>query len=106
VNLDDHAARAGLSAGQYASLLEMFVRATENDMTRLRSALSASQLERAAEIAHHIKGAAFSLELEDISEAAKTLETRARKGVCPDAGELTDRLSAGLASVRRILPGM
>jgi HPt (histidine-containing phosphotransfer) domain-containing protein len=79
-----------LEPGPAAALAASFLDATREDLAGLHVAVRAADAKRVAALAHHIKGAAANLEVEDIRRRAEALEMRARAGdLAPAAGLLS-----------------
>ena len=64
----------GIDRRQYTRLLGIFIRATREDLTSLRAAVSDSDADAIKHAAHHINGAAEGLELGEIAYNARFIE--------------------------------
>lgn len=92
----------GLDRQQYTRLLGIFVRATREDVNRLRSALNCGDADQITRTAHHIKGAALGLELGEIAHHARTIEVRVhRTDRAGDSLRLCDEMDRQLTSISR-----
>jgi HPt (histidine-containing phosphotransfer) domain-containing protein len=69
----------GLELAQAEALLRTLVRATREDLQGLRRAVTARQAHTVASLAHHIKGAAANLEIEELRAPAERLEALGRQ---------------------------
>ena len=101
--------RAGLASvggrvDTYCRLLRMLADRHADDMTRIRAALAAGQLDEVTRIAHSLKGAAATLGAESVRGAAREIETAARSGA--SAAEITygiERLETVLNELLTVL---
>ena len=96
MDLSGQAKKAELDIDSYKSLLATFVGATDRDLARLEQAVKEGDTPTAAGLAHHIKGAAANLELEEIRAAALCAELAGKAGnlaeVAPQVAIMTARL--------------
>jgi HPt (histidine-containing phosphotransfer) domain-containing protein len=99
MNLSELARSLDLDVEVVRKLAATFLSATEQDLLELQKALAAQDAAAVSRVAHHIKGAAAALELEDIRAEAERLERQARAGRLDD-GE------AGLAALREHLAAL
>lgn len=74
----------GLEEEDGRRLVLTFLESTEQDLLLLEQAFSKRDAEKIRATAHHIKGAASSLELKVIAEAALAIEEEARSGIIED----------------------
>lgn len=74
----------GLEEVDVRRLILSFLDSTEQDLVQLDRAFSERDAEQLRAIAHHIKGAAGSLELNEIAEAAQAIEEKVRSGNIDD----------------------
>ncbi len=86
----------GLDVESVRSLLSLFVEVTEKDLPGLERSLAAGDGPAARRIAHQIKGAAVSLGLQDIAQAAAAVSAGAAAGLGPEIA----RIRAGVADIR------
>jgi HPt (histidine-containing phosphotransfer) domain-containing protein len=77
-------------------LLATFVATTRQNLAELQQALEQRDSSAAARLAHHIKGAAAGLELEELRLEAENLEQQAREGNLEGVEGCLTRLSAHL----------
>jgi HPt (histidine-containing phosphotransfer) domain-containing protein len=80
-------------------LAATFVTASKKDLQELKQLLAAQDTEGVARVAHHIKGAAATLELEDIRGEAEALERQGRGGSLEGAALRLARLRGRLAAL-------
>jgi HPt (histidine-containing phosphotransfer) domain-containing protein len=67
-----------LEEEELSELLDLFLKTTSSELIEFQSALKEKDAQAAERMAHSIKGAAGSLGLKEIYEAAKRIETAAR----------------------------
>ncbi|HEY2928027.1 ATP-binding protein [Piscinibacter sp.] len=91
---------ASLSPQQYASLLESFFASHAGAMTRLRDTAAAGARREAGEQAHALKGAALSLGLRAVVEAAQALQQACGDAARPDLTPCLDALERHLLITR------
>ena len=70
----------GLEPGQAEELLRTLLRVSREDLEGLRLAAARADAQSVAHLAHHIKGAAANLEVEDLRAAAERLEALGKQG--------------------------
>lgn len=85
-----------LEPGRAAALAASFLRATREDLVKLQAAALAANAPRVASLAHHVKGAAASLEVEAIRSRAAALERAARAGELGCAADLLSGIESEL----------
>jgi HPt (histidine-containing phosphotransfer) domain-containing protein len=100
MNITTLAAEIGLEETEYLELLDLFIRATESDLDEIRAADRARDAGRAARAAHSIKGAAANLGLPEISEEARLIEERGRRGGLDGIDAALRSLEARLADLK------
>ncbi len=61
----------GIGEDEYIDLVKLFLKTSAEDLKKLEDAIKGEDLEQAAKVAHHIKGASLNLELQNISAAAE-----------------------------------
>ncbi len=81
--------RAALGAERGVLMIETFVETAPVQIDGIRSALAEGRAERAADLAHALRGAAGSLGLRRLADRCGALEARART---PEAAALADEL--------------
>ena len=74
----------------YDSLLNMFVDQTEPQIIDLTDAVQSRNFEKAAEIAHSIKGSAMNLRMENIHIIAKDIEGNVKGNI--DIKTITEQI--------------
>ena len=98
MDIEGIAEELGLEAEDVRRLVLTFLESTEQDILLLGEAFSEGDAEKLRAAAHHIKGAAANLELNEIAEAAKEIEDKARSGILEDPAAqlkvIQDRLDA------------
>lgn len=77
MNLKTAAEEIGISVDAYKRLCSLFIENTDRDIVKLKEALEANRQQEAADIAHHIKGAASNMDLLKMAETAKRLQLEA-----------------------------
>jgi HPt (histidine-containing phosphotransfer) domain-containing protein len=93
----------GLDLEQADALLRTLLRATREDLEGLRGAVAAQQAGSVASLAHHVKGAAANLEIEELRAAAERLETLGREGQLDGAAAELLRLERALEGLEAAL---
>jgi CheY-like chemotaxis protein/HPt (histidine-containing phosphotransfer) domain-containing protein len=94
-----------LDPGLLSSLLPPFFDEAADQLSALRRDVGHADAPAVAETAHKLKGSSASLGAARVSAIAAELETGAKRGELGDAGDLIDRLAAGLAGTREALGG-
>ena len=64
----------GMEEDEYMELIELFIETGMADLQKLQVAVNEADLEKAADIAHSVKGAALNLGLMEFFEIAKQIE--------------------------------
>ncbi len=90
----------GLEEQEVRRLYLTFLESTEKDLVLLGQAFTEQDAEKIRAAAHHIKGAAGSLELEVIAEAARRIEEKARRGMIEDPAAHIANIRTQLESIR------
>ena len=65
---------------EYMELIELFIETGRSDLKKLQSTIKMANAEKAADIAHSLKGAAVNLGLTEFIEIAKAIEKTALDG--------------------------
>jgi HPt (histidine-containing phosphotransfer) domain-containing protein len=91
----------GLGPKIVLELLQVFVVASQSDLTRIEQAIRTANMRDVAEAAHSLKGAALSFEFNDISSAARGLELAARDGAVNGAAETIEIIRVRLEAIAR-----
>ena len=68
----------GLDVEDLNELFELYIETTSTDLNQLKDALNAGDAEGAHKMAHSIKGSSGNLGLNELYEAAKEIDDRAR----------------------------
>lgn len=82
----------GLDRQEFAEYAWLFAEVASQDMGRMEKALGEGSLASVAEAAHSIKGAAATLDLEEIFSIARHIEMKARSGCAENLEEDLERL--------------
>ena len=80
MNFKELSKNLGLEEEEYFELVELFVETGMDDLNELWIAIDMSSSEKAARIAHSLKGAALNLGLNEFRELAETIGKTARAG--------------------------
>jgi len=91
----------GLSSEQFSDFLELFLEVSRKDIDSMRHSITIGDRIGAANAAHSIKGAAISLSLAPIVEAAIIAEDLARMGKLVDMREKLETI-ASVCDVMRV----
>jgi len=94
----------GLEEVDVRRLILTFLNSTEQDLVQLRRAFSERDAEQLCATAHHIKGAAGSLELNEIAAAARAIEEKVRSGIIEDSAAPIELIRSRLEVIRSQLP--
>jgi HPt (histidine-containing phosphotransfer) domain-containing protein len=100
------AAELDLDAEAVRRLVQTFLDSTETDLGELDRALRLGDAPAAARLAHHIKGAAAGLELEEIRRQAESLETQARGNALNTPQEAAAAIRSALRELHSLLPDL
>jgi HPt (histidine-containing phosphotransfer) domain-containing protein len=100
MDLNKLASELGFDIETVKGLLATFVRTSTSDLADLEVAAAAGDCPAAARLAHHIKGAAANLELNDVSAAALAVETAAKAGSVAGAAPHLAVMRARLQAIR------
>ncbi|MDI7260913.1 MAG: Hpt domain-containing protein [Thermodesulfobacteriota bacterium] len=84
MNLKESAKKLELEEEELLELVDLFLKTTSSELTELQSALEKKGFPVAERMAHSIKGAAGSLGLMDIHDAAKGIEMALRENHLTD----------------------
>ena len=76
MNLKNTAEEIGISVDAYKRLCRLFIDNTDKDIVKLKTAFDQSRLQEAADIAHHIKGAASNMDFYEMADTAKSLQLK------------------------------
>ncbi|HDQ14061.1 MAG TPA: Hpt domain-containing protein [Sediminispirochaeta sp.] len=79
MKLDTAAAEIGISLAAYKRLCRLFLDNTDRDIQTLHDALRAGDTGKISETAHHIKGAATNLDLEELADLAAEMRAHAEE---------------------------
>ncbi len=100
MNVKQKALEIGLSEKQFTGLIATFIRQTTEDLEQMDKAIQDNNRDTVRQLAHHIKGAAASLEIDRISTAALELENCAREGGEVRMHELLDVLKQSFSAFK------
>jgi HPt (histidine-containing phosphotransfer) domain-containing protein len=98
------AAELGLKEEDVRRLILTFLDSTEQDLVLLGEAFSERDAEKLHATAHHIRGAAGNLELNEIAEEARKIEEKASGGVIEDLSDSISFINSRLDMIRTDLP--
>ena len=90
----------GLEEEDVRRLVLTFLDSTEQDLVQLTQAFSDQDADKLRKTAHHIKGAAFNLELSEIAEAALAIEEKTGCGIVEDPAAHIARIRTRLDVIR------
>ncbi len=76
MNLNTIAEEIGISVEAYKRLCRIFLDNTDQDIVKLKKALLDNRLQDAADLAHHIKGAASNMDFDEMASTAKGLQLK------------------------------
>jgi len=93
-----------LEPEQAEGLLRTLLQASREDLESLRRAVAAGQADGVASLAHHIKGAAANLEIEELRAPAARLEALGRQASLAGAEAELIALEAALRNLAAALP--
>ncbi|MBS3757649.1 MAG: Hpt domain-containing protein [Desulfobacterales bacterium] len=103
MNLKHLSDKMGLDENEYIDLLYLFIDTATADLVNLKTAVSNEYMNKAAGIAHSLKGAALNMGLTDFFETAATIEAEIHRGPRADVGQLIHRLTELLADLTRMV---
>ncbi len=89
----------GLEENDALRLVQIFIEATEQDLLLLERAFADQDADQVRKLAHQIKGAASTLELTAITEAALAIEEKARSNLLEDTESRIAAIRSGLDSL-------
>jgi HPt (histidine-containing phosphotransfer) domain-containing protein len=72
------AEKLGLTNDEFLELVELFLETSATDLSRLQAAIDEGDPQKAAEVAHSIKGACGNMGFMEAYEAAREIEEGAR----------------------------
>ncbi|MHC1744699.1 MAG: Hpt domain-containing protein [Syntrophobacteraceae bacterium] len=101
IDVDRLASSIGLSPETILELLRMFVDTSYNDLNGITDGIRTGNLQQVAESAHSLKGAALSFGLNEISSAARGIETGARREALSDPKEAIALIRLRLLAIER-----
>lgn len=76
MDLNIIAEEIGISVESYKRLCRIFLDATDQDIEKLKYAFLDMRLQDAADLAHHIKGAASNMDFDEMATTAKNLQLK------------------------------
>lgn len=99
MNFKELSKNLGLEEQEYIELFELFVETGMEDLNELWVAIDMSSAEKAARIAHSLKGAALNLGLNEFRELAETIGQTARAGQMEKTAQIARTYQEKLDSV-------
>ena len=93
----------GLEEEEYRELVELFIDRGRSDLDELQTALGAGDAEKAASVAHSIKGAAGNLGFMEIYEEAREIESQALEGSLEGAEASAHALRKNLEGIPSLI---
>jgi HPt (histidine-containing phosphotransfer) domain-containing protein len=90
----------GLEENDVLRLVRTFIDSTEQDLLLLAQAIADHDADQVRKLAHHIKGAASNLELNDIADATRTIEEKGRSKSFEATEPQFAAIRRGLDSIR------
>jgi HPt (histidine-containing phosphotransfer) domain-containing protein len=103
MNFKELSKNLGLEEEEYIELFELFVETCLADLNELWIAVDMASAEKAARIAHSLKGAALNLGLHEFHELAETIGKTARAGQLKKTAQLAKTLQEKLDTVAGIV---
>ena len=91
-----------LEEDEYMDLIRLFVETTETNLQNLESSVNAMDSEAVFKIAHKIKGAALNLEMTDVANLAKEIETKGKGNQLKDISPLLGELKKALEKINAL----
>ncbi len=105
MNIKELAEELGLEEEEYLELIELFLDRSMSDLNELNTAVETKDAEKAASVAHSIKGAAGNLGLMELYEEAKKIEAQAREGSLEGVVEFAQTVLNGLEEIAALTRG-
>lgn len=103
MNISNLAQSLGIETQDYKSLVELFLQTTSDDLQKLDSAIAERDLSLVSQTAHHIKGAAVNLELQEIAADARKAEQCAKQSDFNGVSQAGSNIRAELEAISRAL---
>lgn len=92
----------GVGEDIFIELVDSWINSTGEDIATLESVRDASDINKAVDYAHKIKGASFQLGFNEIAEVARSIELRARAGSLEGLAEALGELRTGRAGIMEL----
>jgi HPt (histidine-containing phosphotransfer) domain-containing protein len=89
----------GVGEDIFIELVDSWINSTGEDIATLEAVRGASDINKAVDHAHKIKGASFQLGFNEIAEVARSIELRARAGNLDGLAEAIAGLKAKRAEI-------
>jgi len=99
MNFRELSKNLGLEEKEYIELFELFVETSKADLNKLWFAIDIASAEKAARVAHSLKGAALNLGLNEFHEIAETIGKTARDGQLEKTAQIAKKLQEKLDNV-------
>ncbi len=88
-----------MEENEYMELIELFIETGMSDLQKLQVAVNEANLEKAADIAHSVKGAALNLGLMEFFEIANQIEKTACDGQLEKSAQVAVALKEKLDTI-------
>ncbi len=100
MNFKELGENIGLEEDEYIEMMELFLKSGGEDLENLETAVSIGNAEKAHESSHSIKGSSGSLMLNDIYEAAKSIDDIVRTGTLEGVADKVKVLRANYETLK------
>ncbi len=99
MNFRELSINLGMEEEEYIELFELFIETGMADLNKLWFAIDIANAEKAARIAHSLKGAALNLGLNEFHEIAEAIGKTARDGQLEKTAQMAKTLQEKLDAV-------
>jgi CheY-like chemotaxis protein len=106
MDLSSALARVDGDAELFREVAQLFLETTPGSLDQLRTAVGAGDLDKAAQLAHTLKGAVSNFSAREAFEAASNLHAAATQGNLPATKTALAHLEGQLARLQKALEGM
>lgn len=100
-DLDRQAEEIGIDRNSLLSLYRVYMEETESDLVELSRMISGKRFGDVRAMAHHIKGASVNLEIDDLADAAASLEKLCESPSGQSLADSLDTMNFLFAELRR-----